>query len=192
MRLIGLLPLAVVLAACATTPPPASPATPTAQSTDAGATPGPVTVTDADGRFRLDFQLPRRSFTEGEAIEGTAVLSLLGPGKGQVGASGGGPIVFGIREITGTRQIGPASRASCGLFPIGEGAPITSGIVKSGGWNGEDANAAFFEAFFRDPELHLPAGTWEITAYASFSEGDCGPNPHELHAPIRIEVAPGP
>ena len=189
MRRIGLLPLALVLAACAANPAPPGPV---AQETDAGATLGPVTATDADGRFRLDFQLPKLTFTEGEAIEGEAVLSLLGPGEGQIGASGGGPITFGIREITGTRQIGPASRASCGLFPIGEGAPITSGIVKSGGWNGEDANAAFFEAFFRDPELHLPAGTWEISAYASFSEGDCGPNPHELHTPIQVEVMPAP
>ena len=47
-------------------------------------------------------------------------------------------------------------------------------------------------AFFEDPEFHLPPGTWDITAYASFSEGDCSPNPHDLSAPIRIEVVSGP
>ena len=152
---------------------------------------GPQAASDAEGRFRLDFALARRTFTEADDIEGVATLSVLGPGVGTIGASGGGPISFGIAEVGGTRVMGPASNADCARFDIGDGSPLTSRIQKSGGWSGEDPHAAFYEAFFTDRELHLPAGTWDITAYASFSEGDCGPNPHELSAPIRIEVVPG-
>ena len=153
---------------------------------------GPPIASDVGGRFRLDFALPKRSFTEAEAIEGLATLSVLGPGVGKIGASGGGPIQFGIREVTGHREMGPASQADCQLFPIGDGSPITSEIVKSGGFSGDDPDAGFYTDFFADPELHLPAGTWDIAAYASFSEGDCDPNPHNLSAPVRIEVVASP
>ena len=176
--------VAIAAAACGATPVP---------SLVAEALPvGPPIASDVEGRFRLDFALPKRTFTDTEPIEGLAALSVLGPGVGKIGASGGGPIQFGIREVTGRREMGPASQADCQSFPIGDGSPITSEIVKSGGWSGEDPDAAFYMDFFEDPELHLPAGTWDITAYASFSEGDCDPNPHSLSAPIRIEVAPSP
>jgi hypothetical protein len=177
--------IALVAAACGGNPVP---------SLVAQALPdGPQTASDAEGRFRLDFALPQRRFTEADDIKGIATLSMFGPGAGTIAASGGGPIGFGIAEVEGTRVMGPASSADCASFEIVNGSPITSGIKKSGGWSGEDRNAAFYEAFFTDrEELHLPAGAWDITAYASFSEGDCGPSPHELSAPIRIEVVPGP
>jgi hypothetical protein len=119
-------------------------------------------------------------------------LSVLGPGVGNIGARGGGPIQFGIREVTGHREMGPAAQADCQLFPIGDGSPITSEMVKSGGFSGDDRDAGFYTDFFQDPEFHLSVGTWDIAAYPSSAEGDCGPSPHELWAPIRIEVVPGP
>ena len=153
---------------------------------------GPPIASDVNGRFRLDFVLPKRTYTAGEPIDGLATLSVLGPGVGKVGASGGGPIAFGIAEVDGRRAMGPASTADCQVFPIGDGQPITSGIVKSGGWSAEDPDAAFYEAFFRDAGVRLPVGTWDITAMATFGEGDCAANPLELSAPIRIEVVPEP
>jgi hypothetical protein len=152
---------------------------------------GPQAASDIDGRFRLDFAFPKRTFTAAEPIEGIATLSVLGPGIGKIGASGGGPILFGIREVGGRREIGPASQADCQSFPIGQGSPISRAITKSGGFSADDPDAGFYADFFKDPELHLPPGTWDITAYASFAEGDCSAHLVELSAPIRIEVAPG-
>ena len=186
MRLWRLALVLLVVAGCGASPAPS--AVPEAPASPAVS----PAASAAEGRFRLDFALPKQLFTDGEVIKGLATLSVLGPGAGTIGASGGGPIGFGIKEVGGRRTMGPASDASCQSFEIGDGSPITSGIVKSGGWSGEDPDAAFYEAFFRDPELRLPVGTWEITAHASFSEGDCGPNPHDLSAPIRIEVTPAP
>jgi hypothetical protein len=151
-----------------------------------------VTASDAGGRFRLDFELPKATYREDEAVEGIATLRLLGPGALTLGTSGDGPLTFGIRELTGTRDMGPASRASCGTFDIGEGTPVTSTITKSGGWAADDPNAAFYKAFFQDEQVHLPPGTWEITAYASFSKAGCEGGSQELSAPIRIEVVPAP
>jgi len=151
----------------------------------------PQAASDVDGRFRLDFALPQRMYTTEEPIEGLATLAVLGPGVGKIGASGGGPIMFGIAEVDGRREMGPASTADCRTFPIGVGSPITSEIVKSGGWSGEDPDAAFYQAFFSDKQLRLPAGTRDITAFATFGEGECGPNPHDLVAPLRVEVVAG-
>ena len=54
--------------------------------------------------------------------------------------------------------MGPASTADCRTFAIGDGSPITSEIVKSGGWSGEDPDAAFYEAFFSDKHVAAPGG----------------------------------
>jgi hypothetical protein len=153
---------------------------------------GPQVASDVDGRYRLDFALPKRTYTAREPIEGVATLSVLGPGAGRIGASGGGPIGFAIAEVGGRREMGFASTADCQPFEIGDGSPITSEIVKSGGWSADDPDAAFYEAFFRDPDVRLPLGTWDVAALASFGEGDCSPNPRDLSARIRIEVVPSP
>ena len=183
-RVIAAMLVAIAAAACGAKPVPSA----VLEALPAG----PPIASDVDGRFQLDFALPKRTFTEREAIEGLATLSLLGPGVGKIGASGGGPILFSIRELSGRREMGPASQADCQSFPIAVGAPISSGITKSGGYSANDPDVGFYVDFFEDPELHLPAGTWEITAFASFGEGDCSPNPHQLAAPIRIQIVPSP
>ena len=40
----------------------------------------------------------KRTYTADEAIEGLATLSVLGPGVGKIGASGGGPIMLRHRR----------------------------------------------------------------------------------------------
>ena len=65
-----------------------------------------------EGRFRLDFALPKRTFTAGESIEGIATLSVLGPGVGKLGASGGGPAsAFAAARGAGGR--GTAEGSGC-------------------------------------------------------------------------------
>lgn len=41
--------------------------------------------------------------------------------------------------------------------------------VKSGGWAGEDPNADFYQEFYSEKELILPAGIYEISAAIAFS-----------------------
>ena len=48
---------------------------------------------------------------------------------------------------------------------------------------------AFYEQFFADPEIHLPPGTWDISAVTDFFDGSaCDGTHYELQATIRIEV----
>jgi hypothetical protein len=142
-----------------------------------------------DGRFGLVFELPRTTWTTRDAIEGQAALLLLGDGRTVIGASGAGPIAFSIVEVGGTRTMDAASTADCATHVLSAAEPITSRITKSGGWSQDDPNAAFYEAFFADPTLHLPPGTWDITALATFIEGrGCAGASHDVSATIRITV----
>ena len=43
---------------------------------------------------------------------------------------------------------------------------------KSGGWGANSPDAAFWEAFFREPDLILPAGTYTVTLFGDFTIGE--------------------
>jgi hypothetical protein len=64
-------------------------------------------------------------------------------------------------------------------------------LKKSGTVAGGAADPAYWGAWFADPILRLPAGTWEISATPNFVLGGCGsktsPN---LRPTITIVVTP--
>ncbi|MCL2637647.1 MAG: hypothetical protein FWD48_04675 [Oscillospiraceae bacterium] len=43
---------------------------------------------------------------------------------------------------------------------------------KSGGWSGDDPDAAFWEEFYSASDLRLPAGEYTVTAHVDFSLSD--------------------
>jgi hypothetical protein len=143
-----------------------------------------------DGRFGLALELLRTSWSSREAIAGQAALVLLvGNGRTEIGASGAGPIAFSIVEVGGSRAMGAASTADCATHLLSATEPITTPLTKSGGWSQDDPNAAFYEAFFADPALHLPPGTWDITAVATFNDArGCEGASHDMSATVRITV----
>jgi hypothetical protein len=64
-------------------------------------------------------------------------------------------------------------------------------FVKSGGYGYDDPLASFYQAYFADPDLRLPAGTWTIQATASFYTGDdCGDVAHLLETSVTVVVEP--
>jgi hypothetical protein len=59
----------------------------------------------------------------------------------------------------------------------------------SGGWSGADPNADFYNPFFHDPVVHLPAGDWMISAIAEFQTGSAAaPDHHSLRASVLVYV----
>ena len=85
---------------------------------------------------------------------------------------------------------GPAWRADCAPHDISTDHPLTSAITKSGGWSGEEPNAAFYRSFFADPIVRLPVGDWDITAIAQFVDGEgCPGAAHELQATLRLRIS---
>ncbi len=171
-------------------------ATPTGSPAPAGSSPSgspganePARAEAADGPFQLVFEVPAPTWRAGQPIDGRASLGIT-TGGAEVGGSGSGLVGFEFREVGGHRLVGPAWTADCRQYRLEAGAPLVTGIVKSGGFAGEDPDAAFYRSFFADPLVRLPAGTWEITAVADFIEGACDGAHHTLRAPITVTITP--
>lgn len=159
--------------------------------------PGPTTAeprptaTTVDGRFRLDLDLAAASIRSTDGLTGSATLSVTEGGPAPIKAASGGPIAFTFVEVGGTRRLEAGFDAACAPYSLAPGAPIVAPLSKFGAWSQDDPNAEFYQGFFDDPEIHLPAGTWDVNATAWFSEVECGGREHDMTTPpIRIDVRP--
>lgn len=145
-------------------------------------------ASSVDGPYELVLSLPGTSFSTDQAIAGQASLSVTDGKAARIAGPGAGPLAFSFTEVGGTRRMGPGYRLSCGLFTIEPGAPMASDLTKPGGWTAEDPIASFYQSSFQDPDIHLPAGTWDIGARASFSDNDCDGPRHDMAATVRVVV----
>ena len=151
-------------------------------------TPEVASAIDADGAFTLTFELPKSTWKAGEPISGGARLSVASGSRIIYGAAEG-PLNFSYRELRGHRVMGPASDAVCAPHDISEAAPITSPLGKSGGWDDNEADGAFYRAFFTRPDVRLPTGDWVVTALATFLLGeDCSGGSHDLEASAVLHI----
>jgi hypothetical protein len=140
-----------------------------------------------DGNYRLELVLSRLSWNVGDPISGTAILSRTDSQPTKV-AGAGELIVFAYDEVGGIRHVAPISDQSCVLYPLDPATPQSVALGKSGAVEGNEPDADFLRTFLAGPEIHLPAGTWDISAIASFSETGCtGPN-KTMTARVRIQV----
>ncbi len=170
--------MALVVAACGS-----------GNTTPANVTPDPQTVTSLDGRFELRFTVARTTLRPGDNIAGTAELHLRAGGSG---ALSGSSSLFGFEfvEVGGeNRVVAPAFPTDCSPHQVGSDNPLATPIFKSGGTGAGGANDAFVRQFLEGPEIHLPAGTWDITAVAGFIDGrSCSGLPHQIRATVRVTV----
>ena len=115
--------------------------------------------------FVLEVRLPSQTVAAIDAIPVATTLTWTGaPGQGRIWGSGSGPVTFAIEEVGGGRRtMGGAMTADCAMRDFPAGVPTEIPFRKSGGWTGEDPNADFYAAWFKDPLLHLPAGRWKLT-----------------------------
>jgi hypothetical protein len=180
---LALVAVAAILAVLVVRPLPLSPV---------GGPQGP-TATATDGTFTLDFSLSKHMYLATEPIEGQLTLSVTDGKDRTLYGSRSGLLFFSYVEVGGTRHMERGSRLDCRGYAFKAAEPMTQRLAKSLGWDSTDPNAAFYQAFSDDPQIHLPAGTWDITALATFSEGDalgCGGTAHNITATIRITVVP--
>jgi hypothetical protein len=165
-------------AACGSSGPTVDPAAPT----------GRVEAAAQSGRFQLTFAVDRGVVRSDEAITGEAALHLTGPGGATISGSGA-LFTFDFLEIDGAgRHVSPFSDASCSPHRVTSDAPSVSPIVKTGAPEGPDAG--FIADFLKGTAVHLPAGTWDITATASFHDAEaCAGQELSLRATVRVHVA---
>ena len=165
--------------------------TASATPSPAGSTPSPTPaqVTDTQGKYRLVFELPKTDWPTSDAITGQSTLSVVGSAGVDFGASGQGPLVFSFDEVGGSRHMEWVLTADCRTYRLDPGAPMSSPIKKSGGADPADPNYEFYRSFFADAPVHLPPGTWTITAVASLVDGaGCSGGSYTLKAAATVHV----
>jgi hypothetical protein len=133
--------------------------------------------------------LPHLGWKASDPISGDAILSFDGSAPTTVYGSGGGVIVFSYDEVGGNRHVGYVMDAVCAPHQIDPATPLNVPLAKSGAVNGTEPDAEFLRSFLADPQVHLPNGTWDITAYAIFVVGaGCDGGMHTLKATVRVTV----
>lgn len=167
-------------AGCATSPAPATdPPVLGAQRVDHG--------------FVLSVAIPHLDWPAGEPIEVATTLTWTGAADtARIWGSGSGIVSFAFREIGGAgRTMAPAGTDDCVASAYVRGQPVMIPFSKSGGWSGDDPNAAFYEQWFAERALRLPAGRWEMVVLASGMLAPCDANAPQLALrldPIVLEV----
>jgi hypothetical protein len=146
---------------------------------------------EANG-FVLETRLPKATWGPDEAIQVSTTFTWIGAAPMQsVWASAGGPVLFGLQQLDGPVTIGPASDLVCAKADFQRGVVTPVPFAKSGGWSGDDPNAAFYQRFFADPQLHLPRGRWRlrVTTEGFLAPCDAGARNLNLNLPpIDFEV----
>jgi hypothetical protein len=149
----------------------------------------PASSSAACGQFQLELNLSRTTWHTTEAIEGSATFRYLGTGTGQWAGSGQGPVGFEYRQVDGKIDIGPAWTADLVTHDIPAASPIVLSLRKSGAYSADDPLAGFYASFFADPQVHLPAGDWELSAATDHGCTDMSAGA-ALRASVRIRVMP--
>ena len=126
---------------------------------------------------------PRGAYGTNDSIRPVATVTYLGPLAAETTFHATSPVGFRIEEIGGDRLMSGATRLPCGSTELARGAPALYPFAKSG-----DTSSGFDEAWYRDPVLRLPAGTWRIVAMFHVALGDCSGERHQLSVENVITV----
>jgi hypothetical protein len=171
---------------------PGSPASPTEASpspTPAVTLPPGVTQGQAygdvdSGRSRLSLDLPKGIWHTDEAITGAATLWLLDVDSMVVGASSGGLVGFDFQQVGGDEHVEWMMTMDLIYRTLKRTQPMVVQFYKTAGYPADAPPTDFYRLFTSDPQIHLPAGTWTITAMASFDDYESSAD----GLPVTIEV----
>ncbi|HET7676304.1 MAG TPA: hypothetical protein VFK38_00465 [Candidatus Limnocylindrales bacterium] len=142
------------------------------------------------GLVEIRIASPRVTWRMEEAIVVEASLVYLGQAPVVASGSGSGLVGFSVVQQGGPLRMEAGGTSDCVRYQLRPG-PQAVAFSKSGGFSGDDPNAAFYRAFFADPDLHLPPGRWRITAHVDLVLGqECGGEPTDPSASIEIVVRP--
>lgn len=139
------------------------------------------------GNSKLELVLPRLTWNAADPLSGTAILSMTDSQPRKV-AGAAQLIAFAFDEVGGNRHVAPVWDQSCAEYPLDPATPQSVALYKSGAFQGNEPDADFLRTFFADPAIHLPSGTWDITAIASFSQGGCGAPTQTIKATVRVHI----
>jgi hypothetical protein len=153
-------------------------------------TPGaPLPIAETrDDLFALTIQSERSRYAVNEPIVIETTLQYVGDADEiTVTSSGGGLVVFSIEHLDGPVDALGGRDSDCQRFRYRRGVIERVQFEKSGGFSSESPMAAFWRAFYADPQLRLPAGEYRITAQALYGPPGCGEGA-TLEASILVQV----
>lgn len=140
-----------------------------------------------DGMFRLELTTPRALYGPNDVIEPVATVTYLGPNRETSMYHGSSPVGFIIEEIGGDRQMDGGMDLPCLFTPTKRGFPMPYPFAKAG-----TTEHGFDAAWYGDPILRLPVGTWRIRAYldidVTHGTATCGGIHHHLDVENVITV----
>lgn len=138
----------------------------------------PVVGAAEDASFRLELTTPRAEYGPDDAIEPVASVTYLGPRATETLFHAAYPIGFRIEEVGGERLMGGGMDLPCLRTTLAMGESATLPFGKAG--SPDNPKQGFDRAWYEDPVLRLPAGTWRIIAHLDVSLDDCGGEAHQL------------
>lgn len=144
------------------------------------------------GAFRLELVLSRTDWRIGELMQGTAILSV--DGNAATTISGPvNPIGFRYKEVGATRSVGPSFDDACKAIAVEPATPLSVSLDKRGAFDPSRPENAWANAFMAADGVQLPAGTWDVTAEAAFSDGTgCTGMLHDLQTGGRVTILRAP
>jgi len=144
-----------------------------------------------DDLFRLVIETPKVTYSLGEAIPLTTTLAYIGAAPSNVAThSGSGLVGFRIEQLDGPLDMGPAWTDDLHRTTFRTGDVLSVPFSKSGGWDPDGPEGAFWRAWFDDPLLRPPAGTFRIHALEEYGSG--GRRAPTLTASVTVQVVDGP
>ena len=174
----GALGLILIVVGCSSEPQPSAPA--------------PVIGEARDDSFALQIAAERDHYRAGDSIGVSTQVSYLGPKPELVVGHASSLVMVSLEQLDGPFEAGGGSDLVCVRSTMRPGVPVAASYQKSGGFSADDPLAAQYRAFFADPVLRLPPGTYRFTATIELFENDCGATgiPHDISAAITIAVTP--
>lgn len=139
------------------------------------------------GGFRLTVWADQQAYAAGQAIKVRATLTYIGPRASvTVAAPASGIVTFSVAGYDPPIRMSGGSTSNCSPYTFTRGVPQEVAFSKSGGFSADDPAASFYQAYYADPVLRLPASTWTITARALSCPGDR----IDLSATVKLLVVP--
>jgi hypothetical protein len=152
-----------------------------------------VRSTVRDSNFELSLEASEATFRAEEPIPVHATLTYLGPDQ-RAALSSEYPegVYFDLEQLDGPLDMsGGGSRLICHASGLQRAAPATILFQKAGAFSSDDPYGDFWQGYFSDPTLRLPAGLWRVTAHLKTAIGtDCATADHELATAVSFKVEP--
>jgi len=150
-----------------------------------------VEGTDVDPLFAVRIRAEPAVYRSGQPIRITAWLTYTGPkAEEKLVGSGSGLVLFSWEQLDGRLRQEAVATADCVPYSIKRVEPLVVPFAKAGAYQGDDPDVGFWQQYFADPVLRLPAGRYRIQALPRLTIGECGGPEHRLDATVEITVLP--